>query len=125
MWSTIADFGSVHTYLPSVRECRVEGEGIGARRHLRQADGGQTISELTELDHDAMVMRYRIVETSLPLVDYASRLSVREVEGGCEVTYSSRCVGPDDAMARQISEFLVAQLDSGIDGLRALHETGS
>ena len=125
MWSTIADFGSVHTYLPSVRECRVEGEGIGARRHLRQADGGQTISELTELDHDAMVMGYRIVETSLPLVDYASRLSVREVEGGCEVTYSSRCVAPDDAMARQISEFLVAQLDSGIAGLRALHETGS
>lgn len=125
MWSTIADFGSLHTYLPSVRECRVEGDGIGARRHLRQSDGGTTVSELTELDHDAMVMGYRIVETSLPLVDYTSRLSVHEVDGGCHVTYASRCLAPDDSSAREVAAFLTVQLDAGVAGLRALHETPS
>jgi hypothetical protein len=122
VWSTIADFGSVHTYLPSVSDCRVEGDGIGARRHLRQTDGGATVSELTELDHDAMAMGYRIVETSLPLVDYTSRLSVRDVEGGCEVTYASRCIAPDAAAASEIEAFLAVQLDAGVAGLRALHE---
>jgi hypothetical protein len=115
----------VHTYLPSVLECRLEGEGIGARRHLRTADGGTTVSELIELDHAAMAMGYRIVETSLPLVDYTSRLTVRDAGDGCEVTYASRCVTPDAAAAREIEAFLTVQLDAGIDGLRALHETSS
>lgn len=109
--------------MPSVLECELEGEGLGARRHLKTADGGKTVSELIELDHDSMVMGYRIVETSLPLVDYTSHLSVRPLDDGCEVTYASRCVAPDPAAAREIEAFLAVQLQDGIEGLRSLHET--
>jgi hypothetical protein len=122
VWATIADFGSAATYFPSIVECVHVGSGIGSRRHLRTDDGGTTISELIELDDDAMAMGYRVVESSVPIEDYTSRLVVRPVADGCEVTYSSRFqarAGTDDS---DLEGFLERQLDSAIGGLRLLHE---
>ena len=52
VWATVADFGSVAAYLPSVVDCRIKGTGIGTRRVLTTADGGRVVSELIELDHE-------------------------------------------------------------------------
>ena len=122
VWATIADFGSAHTYFPSIIECTLVGSGIGARRHLVTDDGGTTISELIELDDTQMAMGYRVIESSVPIEDYSSRLVVRPTEHGCEVTYTSRCQPRAGMDPVQLSDFLAAQLDSAIGGLRELHE---
>jgi hypothetical protein len=122
VWATIADFGSAATYFPSIVECVLVGSGIGARRHLRTDDGGTTISELIELDRETMAMGYRVIESSVPIEDYTSRLVVRPRAGGCEVTYSSRFQARAGTDATDLEGFLVAQLDSAIEGLRQLHE---
>jgi hypothetical protein len=122
VWATIADFGNVDTYFPAIVECVLEGAGIGARRHLRTDDGGTTISELTQLDDDTMTLGYRVVESSVPIEDYTSWLVVRAAPGGCEVTYSSRFQARAGALPADLEDFLNAQLDSAIEGLRALHE---
>ena len=122
VWATIADFGSAHTYFPSIVECTLVGSGIGARRHLVTDVGGTTISELIELDDEQMAMGYRVIESSVPIEDYSSRLVVRAAAHGCEVTYTSRCqprAGTDPA---ELATFLAEQLDSAIGGLRQLHE---
>ena len=122
VWATIADFGSAHTYFPSIVECTLVGSGLGARRHLVTDDGGTTISELIELDDAQMAMGYRVIESSVPIEDYSSRLVVRATKDGCEVTYTSRCeprAGMDPA---QLASFLADHLDSAIGGLRELHE---
>ena len=122
VWATIADFGSAHTYFPSIVECVLVGSGIGARRHLRTDDGGTTISELIELDDDQMTMGYRVIESSVPIEDSTARVVVRATAHGCEVDYSSRYqprAGTDPA---ELERFLAAQLDSAIGGLRELHE---
>jgi hypothetical protein len=122
VWATIADFGSAHTYFPSIVECVVVGSGIGARRHLRTDDGGTTISELTELDHERMAMGYRVIESSVPIEEYSSRLVVQPAEHGCVVTYSSRFQPRGATDASALEEFLEKQLDSAIGGLRDIHE---
>jgi hypothetical protein len=122
VWATIADFGSAHTYFPAIVECVLEGSGIGARRHLRTDDGGTTISELIELDHERMAMGYRVIESSVPIEDYTSRLVVRPTTGGCEVVYSSRCEPRGGTDPTELARFLAFQLDSAIGGLRELHE---
>jgi hypothetical protein len=122
VWATIADFGSAHTYFPSIVECVLVGSGIGARRHLRTADGGTTISELIELDDARMAMGYRVIESSVPIEDYSSRLVVRATARGCEVEYSSRFQPRAGADPAQLERFLAEQLDSAIGGLRELHE---
>jgi len=125
VWATIADFGSAHTYFPSIVECTLEGSGIGARRHLRTDDGGTTISELIELDNEQMAMGYRVVESSVPIEDYSSRLVVQPTDRGCLVTYSSRFLPRGDTDAEDLEGFLIMQLDSAIGGLRELHEKPS
>ena len=45
VWATVADFGSVAAYLPSVVGCQLEGRGIGCLRVLTTADGGRVVSE--------------------------------------------------------------------------------
>jgi hypothetical protein len=122
VWATIADFGSAHTYFPSIVECVVVGSGIGARRHLRTDDGGTTISELTELDDAQMAMGYRVVESTVPIEDYHSRLVVRPTERGCDVIYTSRCQPRAGTDPIELADFLAYQLDSAIGGLRVLHE---
>jgi hypothetical protein len=122
VWATIADFGTAATYFPAIVECVLEGSGIGARRHLRTDDGGTTISELIELDHEHMAMGYRVIESSVPIEDYTSRLVVRPTASGCEVTYSSRCEPRGATDADELAAFLAFQLDSAIGGLRELHE---
>jgi len=122
VWATIADFGSAHTYFPSIVECTLVGSGIGARRHLVTDDGGTTISELIELDDAKMAMGYRVIESSVPIEDYSSRLVVRASANGCEVTYTSRCQPRAGTEPADVASFLAAQLDSAIGGLRELHE---
>ncbi|MEO5837547.1 MAG: SRPBCC family protein [Acidimicrobiales bacterium] len=125
VWATIADFGSAHTYFPSIVECTLVGSGIGARRHLVTDDGGTTISELIELDDAQMAMGYRVIESSVPIEDYSSRLVVRPAARGCEVTYSSRCQVREGTEPADLESFLAAQLDSAIGGLREIHVSES
>lgn len=122
VWSTIADFGNADTYFPAIVECVLVGSGIGARRHLRTDDGGTTISELIELDDAKMAMGYRVIESSVPIEDYTSRLVVRPSAQGCEVTYSSRCQARAGTDPAELAAFLEHQLDSAIGGLREIHE---
>lgn len=124
VWATVADFGSVARYLPSVAECRVEGDGVGARRFLTLADGGRVVSELIALDPDLRTMAYRIVESALPFSDYESVVRVEpHDERSCIVTWTSQCRPGDPAGAAvDVDAFLRAQLESGIAGLRTLHE---
>jgi hypothetical protein len=126
VWATVADFGTVADYLPSVVHCRLEGTGIGARRVLTTRDGGRVVSELIELDDERLVMGYRIAESALPFEDYTSRVSVRAIgTDRCEVTWSSvfrprRTETGDDSL--DVESFLREQLESGIEGLRRLHD---
>jgi hypothetical protein len=126
VWATVADFGTVATYLPSVVECRLEGTGIGTRRVLTTAEGGRVVSVLTELDEERLVMGYRIAESALPFDEYTSRVGVRATgPGRCEVTWSS-VIKPRRTGASHeppnIETFVRQQLESGVEGLRRLHE---
>jgi hypothetical protein len=93
---------------------------------LTTADGGHVVSELIELDEEQCVIGYRIVESALPFDDYTSRVSVRAVGvDRCQVTWSSvlrprRLDTGSQSLA--VESFLQAQLVSGIEGLRRLHE---
>ena len=44
IWQVVSDFGGACTYLAGVVACTVEGEGIGARRTLTDADGTRSSS---------------------------------------------------------------------------------
>jgi hypothetical protein len=126
VWATVADFGTVADYLPSVVACRLEGSGIGSRRVLTTTDGGRVVSELIELDEERLVMGYRIVESTLPFEEYTSRVIVRAVDTNrCQVTWSSVLTPhqrKDGDAALDVASFLRDQLESGIEGLRRLHE---
>ena len=114
-WAEIADFGRVDRLLPSVVQCRLVGEGVGARRHLVTADGATVVSELVELDPVGQVMAYAIVESGLPLDDYLSRVTV--LHDG--VRWESWC-HPSPGAEAEVRALLEHQLVAGVERIVAL-----
>jgi hypothetical protein len=123
VWATIADFAAIQRYSPMVAQCTLEGpDGVGQRRRLILSDGGVTVSRLAAIDPEARSLTYEILETRLPLADYSSTQTVRPIDAKrCEVTWSSH-FQPRGASEQEASDFLNAQLDAGLEELRALHE---
>src|SRR5262249_54043023 len=66
-----------------------ENNKVGAVRKLTVKDGPSFSEELLAFDDATHSYRYRIVESPLPLRDYASRISVKPgAKGGSHVTWS-------------------------------------
>jgi hypothetical protein len=123
VWTTIADFAAVERYSPMVARCDLEGDdGPGQLRHLTLEDGTITTSRMVARDAATRSLTYEILVTKLPLADYSSTMRVRALgPERCEVTWSSR-FEPSGATLEQARDFLIANLDAGLEELRKLHE---
>jgi hypothetical protein len=90
LWAVISDFGSIARYIPAVAECKVEGDGIGARRTLTLQGGGQVVERLASLEPDTKVLIYEIIDSVLPVRNYRSTMKIAaSSEQACELHWSS------------------------------------
>jgi mxaD protein len=121
VWQTVRDFGSIDDYVPPIASATLSGSGVGAERTLTLADGAQVIERLDELNDDARTLRYSIVESPLPVENYASTLSVTSNgDAACAVTWASEfdvVDAPDDEIASTFAELYAA----GLAGLKEHH----
>lgn len=97
VWQHMADFASLADWHPMVTVVSVKGSGVGAVRTVTWSNGATLVEKLTridaimEVDDDTGWMLTTIVESSLSITDYASRLQVTEgtTPGTSPVTWSS------------------------------------
>jgi hypothetical protein len=78
IWQVVSDFGVACTYLAGVVACTVEGEGIGARRTLTDADGSTVVERLEALDAAAHRLSYALL-TDTPFGDCLTTMTVRDL----------------------------------------------
>lgn len=88
-WAAIADWCSIPTWHPVIAECEAYDEDGKTMRKLVTGDGGELIEEQTGMDEDGMSFSYMIIESPLPIADYASTMQVTENGDGATVTWSS------------------------------------
>jgi carbon monoxide dehydrogenase subunit G len=76
IWQVISDFGAASQYLAGVVNCKVEGEGVGARRTLTSADGSTIVERLETLDGVARRLSYALL-TDTPFRNCLTTMMVR------------------------------------------------
>jgi carbon monoxide dehydrogenase subunit G len=94
VWQAISDFEAACRQLPGVVDCTLEGEGVGARRRLTNADGSTIVERLETLDEAARRLSY-ILETDTPF-------------GNCLTSMTVRDLGPGQAELEWAASFQVA-----------------
>ena len=77
-WSAISRIGRLDVWFPSIASCRVEGEGVGARRFLTFHRGGSVEDHIVEIDHAKRRVVYDRVRSPFPVSSYVGTVEVFE-----------------------------------------------
>ncbi len=116
-WAAIADWCSIQDWHPVIAACEASDDGGKTMRTLTTGDGGELLEELTAKDDDAMSFSYTIIESPLPIADYASTMAVTENGDGATITwsssYSANGVSDDEAL-----ELMTGIYRAGLDMLK-------
>ncbi len=105
-WAAIGDFCGIGNWHPAVAKC-VLSEKDGAKIRTLSLNGGGTIIEkLTAVDDGKMSYSYEILESPLPVANYASTLHVEEAGGGALIVWTGTFDAKDapDAKAIEVIE---------------------
>lgn len=105
VWALLGDFNGLDTWLGVVTSSTMEGSGIGARRTLVLADGGEIVEKLEALDNAARSLSYSNVSGPLPVERYSSTMQVTPIDGErCKVEWgsTSTAAGVPEEQAEQI-----------------------
>jgi hypothetical protein len=101
VWQVLRDFGGVHRWLPGIDRCDVEnglqGDQVGAVRHLVARDGTRFRERLLALSDYDLTLAYAIIEAPLPVSDHLAEIRVIPVTegGGSFVAWSAEFACPD------------------------------
>ena len=93
VWAAVKDFDSLNKWHPGFASDElVSGSNnkVGAVRKLTIKDGPSFTERLTAFSDAGHYFRYRIIESPLPITDYASKITVKpgHGEGMSEVVWS-------------------------------------
>ena len=86
VWALVKDFGNMHKWHPAVASTKLEKKGGDIYRLLTLKDGGTIYEKLRSADDQIMQLKYEIVETSLPISDYYSLITVKPGPNASEST---------------------------------------
>ena len=76
-WDAIRQFGHLDVWFPSMAECKIDGEGIGAIRNLTVDGGlGSITDHLVALDEPGHRLTYERTESPFPVSSYVGTVEV-------------------------------------------------
>jgi hypothetical protein len=123
IWQVISDFGATSQYLAGVVSCTVEGEGVGARRTLTNAEGSTIVERLETLDGVAHWLNYALL-TDTPFRNCVTTMMVRELgQSRAELEWSATFEA-DGLPAEEARELLDAALAANCLALKQFMEAG-
>lgn len=122
VWKLIGDYAALHDWHPVVASTEItkgRNNARGAVRALTTKDGAKIVEELLAYDAKRRSMRYRFLESPLPVKTYVATLAVEPQGKGSRMVWKSvftRTADVDDAKAKDI---FVGIYRAGFDGVRA------
>ncbi len=120
VFAALMDFGGLTKLLPDMIEsCRLEGGGIGARRHITLKDTPGTVVERLEAGYEGRLFAYSIVaESPLPFDHYCAVVRLEDAAGGgCYVAYGSNWVPKPGTTAEEAKGLLTGIYGTIIDAI--------
>ncbi len=87
VWALVGNFHGIKDWFPGIAECRPEGDGIGAIRHLTMPDGS-TISDRLVAEQPGQSYSYEVSAGEIPMQNYLGRVSVEVNGDGCTLQFN-------------------------------------
>lgn len=131
VWAVLRDFNGHDSWHPAVRASALEGgrltDQIGAVRSFVLVGGERLRERLLDMDDAAHRLRYAIVESEVPLLDYVAEVELKRVTDGDRTwwRWSSRFrtpPGEEDALAMLVA---TGVYEAGFAAVRARVERGA
>jgi hypothetical protein len=115
-WTAIGDFCGIANWHPAVAKCELSEQDGAKLRTLSLNGGGTIIEKLTAVDDGKMSYSYEILESPLPVANYASTLHVEEAPGGALIVWTGTFDAKDAPDAKAI-EVIEGIYDGGLGSL--------
>jgi hypothetical protein len=118
VWAVMGDPGGIADWLPAILSSPYS-DGV----RLCDLGGGVEVAErvLEHSDADHFYV-YTIVKGGFDVHDYVSRLEVKDVDGGSQVTWSSEFEAGDPDQAGSIAEAFAGLYRMGLESIKNLTE---
>jgi mxaD protein len=122
VWKVIGDYAALHEWHPAIASTEItkgKDNARGAVRTLTTKDGAKIVEELLAYDGKGHSMRYRFLESPMPVTDYVSTLAVKPDGKGSRIVWKGefkRTGDIDDAKAKEI---FVGIYRAGFEGVRS------
>ena len=117
-WAAIGEFGHLDVWFPSMVECRIEGEGVGAIRYLTLDGGlGSITDHLVALSEDGRHLTYERTESPFPVTSYTGHVEVFESFDGWAVVVWTIDFESEPEMSEPVAALLKDAISAGLDGM--------
>jgi len=117
-WQAIRRFGRLEVWFPSMSACRIEGDGVGAVRHLTLDGGlGEITDNLVSVDDEERRLTYRRTESPFPVTSYVGNVEVFESYDSMAVVVWTVDFESDPDVSEPVAELLRDAIAAGLDGM--------
>lgn len=116
VWKAIGDFCGIGSWHPAVERCEIQQKDGKTFRLLSLKGGGSILEEQAAWDDAAHSYGYTIVESPLPVANYASTLSVAANGSGSTITWAGT-FDSKDAPDDKAMEVIGGIYDAGLAGI--------
>ena len=121
VWEKISLVGGVQHWMPGVKDCRLEGRGIGAHR-LCQTDMGWIREVIENIEHNEKIFEYSVSGQGIyPFIRFNGRIQVFEKpDNYSAIRWEGKCVTKNENV-NELSLMLKGLFEKGINGLEQLY----
>jgi hypothetical protein len=115
-WAAIGDFCGIGSWHPAVAKCELQQKDGKTFRLLSLNGGGTILEQQSARDDAGHSYGYTIVESPLPVANYASTIAVAANGGGSTITWSGT-FDAKDAPDDKAKEVIGGIYDAGLKAL--------
>jgi len=116
-WEAIRGIGRLDVWFPGITSCRVEGNGIGARRYMTLDGGGDITDEVVDIESASMRLSYERPVSPFPVSFYQGTVEVFESFDSLAVVVWTVDFESEPEVAAGVAAALEAAIGAGIAGM--------
>jgi hypothetical protein len=117
-WDAIRQFGRLDVWFPSMADCRIEGNGVGAVRHLTLDGGlGEITDHLLAVADDERRLTYERTESPFPVASYVGNVEVFASFDSLAVVVWTIDFESEEEASELVAALLNDAIAAGLDGM--------
>jgi Polyketide cyclase / dehydrase and lipid transport len=117
VWEAVRGIGGLDVWFPSIASCRVDGDGVGARRSMTMEGGGEITDEVVDVDSTLRRLRYERTESPFPVSSYRGTVEVFESFDSLAVIVWTVDFESEPEVGPAVARALEAGIGAGVEGM--------